>query len=274
MLVVSLGSGSAGNCTYFESDGTAVLVDAGFSTRETEKRLKAIGRSLENVQAMLITHEHYDHVRGAEKIARKYGIAVYMTRGTRDASGIERVETPIVLYENNSSFRIGDLQVHAQRTLHDASDPSCFVIEGGDGTRVGIASDLGHVDRDVQRHLSKCDGLFFESNHDLDMLREGTYPWSLKRRIMSNVGHLSNDDAMTALERMIGPDLQSVCLIHLSSKNNHEAIVRTMAGELLDRTGARLELQIARQEKPGNVMALARRSPRPVAPSMAQLSLF
>ena len=277
MIVAPLGSGSAGNSYYFESDGTSILVDAGFGPRETKKRLVTLGKDIETVRALVITHEHYDHIRGAEKIARNFGIPIYLTRGTLDASRIDRAETKVVVFENNSTFAIGELNVHARRTVHDAADPACFVIEARDGTRVGLASDLGHVDDGVSKHLSGCDGLFFESNHDLDMLRLGSYPWSLKRRIMSRFGHLSNDDAMTAVQRMLGADLKTLCLIHLSQKNNHESIVRDMASRLLQRHGLQLELGIARQFEPTGIFEIARRrGPRvtPARPGQAQLALF
>jgi len=149
------------------------------------------------------------------------------------------------------------------------------LIEARDGTRVGLASDLGHVDLGVLQHLSNCDGLFFEANHDVDMLRMGTYPWSLKRRIMSRFGHLSNDDALRAVQRMIGADTKTLCLIHLSQKNNHESIVRDMATRLLARTGAQLELGIAKQFEPTGAFKIARRSPRAsVVPRGVQMALF
>ncbi|HKB79222.1 MAG TPA: MBL fold metallo-hydrolase [Thermoanaerobaculia bacterium] len=276
MFVAPLGSGSAGNAYYFESDGTGILVDAGFGFRETARRLEQIGRGLANLQAVVLTHEHYDHIRGAESVARKASVPIYLTRGTLEASAIDPGETPVVLFDNNTTFRIGELNVHARRTLHDAADPACFVIESRDGTRVGLASDLGYVEDAVLRHLSGCDGLFFESNHDLDMLRMGTYPWSLKRRIMSRLGHLSNDDSMSALERMIGADLKTLCLIHLSQKNNHESIVREMASGMLARTGVQLELGIAAQFEATGIFEITRRRPaRPPVPArFTQMALF
>lgn len=276
MIVAPLGSGSAGNAYYFESDGTAILVDAGLGPRETKKRLETVGLEIERLKAIVLTHEHYDHIRGAEKIARKYAIPIYLTRGTLDASTIERIETPLVVFDNNTTFTIGELAVHARRTIHDATDPACFVIEARDGTRVGIASDLGYVDEPVLTHLQNCDGLFFESNHDLDMLRMGTYPWSLKRRIMSRFGHLSNDDSMQAVQRMIGADLKTLCLIHLSEKNNHASIVRDMAARLLARTGVQLELGIALQDAPTAVYHVSRRGRRPATQRAvgAQMALF
>ena len=276
MIVAPLGSGSAGNSYYFESDGTSILVDAGFGPRETRKRLEEVGRDVADLRAIVVTHEHYDHIRGAGRIARRYGIPIYLTKGTLDASRIDPTETNVVIFQNNTTFTIGELNVHARRIIHDAADPACFVIEGRDGTRVGIASDLGHADDPVLRHMQDCDGLFFESNHDLDMLRMGTYPWSLKRRIMSRFGHLSNDDSMYAVQRMIGADLKTLCLIHLSEKNNHEAIVRDMAQGLLDRNGVQLELAIARQGAPTGVYEIARKTSRrkTVMQSGMQMALF
>jgi phosphoribosyl 1,2-cyclic phosphodiesterase len=276
MLVAPLGSGSAGNSYYFESDGTAILVDAGFGAREMRKRLEQVGRHLEHVRAIVVTHEHYDHIRGAESIARKYEIPIYLTQGTLDASIIDRDATKVVVFPNDTTFAIGELNVHARRTMHDATDPACFVIEARDGTRVGIASDLGYVDDAVMQHLRGCDGLFFESNHDLDMLRMGSYPWPLKRRIMSRFGHLSNDDSMTAVQRLMGADLKTLCMIHLSQKNNHESIVRDMAARLLAKNGVQLELSIAQQfSATGTFDIVRRRAPRPPIPArFTQMTLF
>ena len=278
MIVAPLSSGSAGNSYYFESDGTSILVDAGIGPRETKKRLEQVGKSIEQLRAIIITHEHYDHIRGAASIGRKYGIPIYLTQGTLDASNIDRDKTRTIVFPNDSVFAIGELNIHARRTLHDAADPACFVIEARDGTRVGVASDLGHADGPVIGHLSDCDGLFFEANHDLDMLRLGSYPWSLKRRIMSRFGHLSNDDSMTAVQRMIGADLKNLCLIHLSQRNNHESIVRDMATRLLTRLGVttQLELSIAKQFEATGVYEISRRRPaRPRLPALnTQMALF
>lgn len=272
MLVAPLSSGSAGNAYWFESDGTAILVDAGIGPRETKKRLEIVGRDLEQIAAIVITHEHYDHIRGAEKIARKYGIPIYLTKGTLDASSIDTTETKTVVFENDTAFTIGELQIHACRTIHDAADPACFVVEGRDGTRVGLASDLGHVSAEVLEHLQGCDGLFFEANHDLDMLRSGSYPWSLKRRIMSRFGHLSNDDSLSAVQRLLGAELKTLCMIHLSQKNNHESIVRDMCSRLLKRTGASIEFAVAQQFEPTGLFDVARQRTR-ISPK-GQLTLF
>jgi phosphoribosyl 1,2-cyclic phosphodiesterase len=272
MFVAPLSSGSAGNAYWFESEGTAILVDAGIGPRETKKRLELLGRDIHQLNAIVLTHEHSDHLHGAERIARRYGVPIYLTRGTLDHSRIDPAETKTVCFENDTSFEIGELLVHACRTIHDAADPACFVVESRDGTRVGIASDLGTANPQVLRHLSACDGLFFEANHDLDMLRTGTYPWSLKRRIMSRYGHLSNDDSVRAVQRLLGADLKTLCMIHLSQKNNHESIVRDMCTSLLHRTGASLEFSIAKQFEPTGIFDVVRRRPR--TPMPGQMSLF
>ena len=272
MIVAPLSSGSAGNAYWLESDGTAILVDAGIGPRDTKKRLEVVGCDITALRAIVITHEHYDHIRGAEKIARRYEVPIYLTRGTLNASRIDTAEVDTVVFDNDTSFTIGELQVHARKTIHDAADPACFVVEARDGTRVGIASDLGYVNPEVLQHLSGCDGLFFESNHDLDMLRMGSYPWSLKRRIMSRFGHLSNDDSVNAVQRLLGAELKTLCMIHLSQKNNHESIVRDMCTRLLRRTGASLEFAIAKQFEPTGLFDIARRRPR-TAPA-GQMSLF
>ena len=138
MIVAPLSSGSAGNAYYVESDGTSILVDAGIGPRETKKRLEQVGRTIEQLRAIVITHEHYDHIRGASAIGRKYGIPIYLTQGTLDASRINREKTQTIVFPNDSVFTIGELNVHARRTLHDAADPACFVIEARDGAE-GLA---------------------------------------------------------------------------------------------------------------------------------------
>ena len=250
--------------------------------RTRGKRLAAAGAAIEDIDAIVITHEHSDHVHGAESISKKYGTPLWMTRGTLEGTRIDRSVANVVIFENNSEFRIGEISVRARRTIHDASDSACFVLESRDGCRAGIASDLGYVDPPVLEHLSECDLLLFESNHDLDMLRTGGYPWSLKRRIMSNRGHLSNDDAIAALRRMIGERTRSLCLIHLSEKNNHPSIVKGMAKALLDSIGAPIDLHIAQQRSVSASIEVGRgeqtvppdlRAPEP-APRFAQIPLF
>jgi len=172
-------------------------------------------------------------------------------------------------------FSVGDIAVTPFTIPHDAADPVGFVFES-EGVRVGIATDLGYMPPNAAMRLRGCDVLMLESNHDLDMLRMGTYPWSLKRRIMSRFGHLSNDDSVSAVQRMIGADLKTLCMIHLSQKNNHESIVRDMTARMITRTGAQLELGIAKQFEATGIFEVARRRPaRPLAPARnVQMALF
>jgi phosphoribosyl 1,2-cyclic phosphodiesterase len=274
MLICPLGTGSSGNSHYIESEGTRILIDAGFGVRQMARKLKKIERSLESVDAIVLTHEHSDHIRGIRSIARKYRIAVYGTKGTLDGSYLDS-RVPRVEIRNNGSFVVGDLEIHARRTSHDAADPCCYVVESRDGTRVGVATDLGSVGREVVRHLQDCDALFFEANHDVDMLRRGSYPWGLKRRILSPVGHLSNDDSIAALRSLLGERLQVLTLIHLSKENNHESIVRNMALEMLRRSGAATQLRISLQDEPGELMEVTRTIARVIPrQQLGQLTLF
>jgi len=273
MIVSPLGSGSAGNCHFIEDGSTRILVDCGFGIRETTKRLHAIGRPIESISAIVLTHEHSDHIGGVERVARKHGIPIWSTKGTLEGSRIDTEGIDARAFTNNRSFRIGDLQIQPRRTLHDAADPACFVIESGDGTRIGIATDLGWVDRPVIDHLRGCDALLFESNHDLDMLRDGDYPWSLKRRIMSRNGHLSNDDAMAALRQILDERTRALCLIHLSRKNNHESIVDRMARNLVESLGLAPALHVSRQDEPVAPFEVRRRGSAGTA-GAPQMRLF
>lgn len=275
MKTASLGSGSEGNSHFFECDGTSILVDAGFGPRQMAKRLGMIGRSLDQIDAIVITHEHSDHIRGAEKISRKFGIPVYVTRGTkagwflRDDEGVEIIE-----YPNDSSFRIGELMVHARKTPHDAFDPSSFVIESRAGIRVGLATDLGWFSPAIKLHLANCHAVFFEANHDIDTLRRGDYPWFLKRRILSSVGHLSNDDAVSAAYSLASEYLDTLVMIHLSKQNNTPELVESLVSSALLDIGINPRLAISDQAGATELFEIGGVAPppRPIRPT--QLSLF
>lgn len=277
MRVATLGSGSEGNAHYLECDGTAILVDAGFGIRETARRLKRIGRKIEELDAILLTHEHGDHIRGALRIARKYQIPVYATAGTHAGAFLPANELPVRTFLNGKSFRVGDLLIHPEKTSHDAFDPSCFVVESRAGVRAGVATDLGWIGERVKAHLRSCHALLFESNYDTDMLRTGPYPWFLKRRILSRVGHLSNDDALGALYDLVGPELSTLVLIHLSKTNNLPSIVQTEARQVLTEIGARIDTHISSQSEPTPLLTIGPGTPRdPMAHAhpRVQLQLF
>jgi phosphoribosyl 1,2-cyclic phosphodiesterase len=296
-----LASGSKGNSTIVASSTTRILVDAGLSCRELLKRMRMAGEDPAAIDAILITHEHQDHVQGLAVTARKLGIPVYITEPThrawvrwmtprkrityaewleqrRKQSAEFRAQSPdagseaaaanmicavrecdpepdaeekaaaeeslsepekdptalpaVEYFQSGNAFRIGDIAVTPFTIPHDAIDPVGFVFEA-EGTRLGIATDLGYMPSNVHIHLRRCDVLMLESNHDLDMLRDGPYPWSVKQRVMSRVGHLSNDAAAEFLARGYDGQAAYIVLAHLSESNNLPELARISAERAL-----------------------------------------
>jgi phosphoribosyl 1,2-cyclic phosphodiesterase len=250
-----LASGSSGNAALLATENTRILVDAGLSMRELGKRLAAIGESLERVDAILITHEHSDHVCGLAVLARNRNVraAIWMTRLA--APAIDWGEKPpprLEAFQAGASFQIGDIEVQSFGIPHDAVDPVGFAFEA-QGVRIGIATDLGYIPESIKYHLRRADLLLLESNHDLDMLKVGPYPWSVKQRVMSRVGHLSNMMMSEYLARDLDCATSRVILGHLSEQNNHPEIVRMIAAEALERRGCAAALTIAGQHRPSEV---------------------
>ena len=240
-----LASGSKGNSTVLSSSGTSILVDAGLSCRETLKRMAAAGESPECLSGIVITHEHQDHVNGLAVLARKLRIPVFMTGAThqawkrwsrkhqyKDAPEMAKVEQ-LELFESGREFQIGDIGVTPFTIPHDAVDPVGFVFNV-EGVRIGFATDIGHITNNIRHWLKKCDGLLIESNHDLEMLRVGPYPWSVKQRVLSRVGHLSNDDLGKFFTDDYDGGAAFIVLAHLSENNNHPEIARTCAERALE----------------------------------------
>ncbi len=242
--VSMLASGSRGNCALVCSCSTKILVDAGISCRETFRRMKALGEDPQTLSAILITHEHSDHIYGLATLAKKLRIPVFMTgatyqawqRAMRDESGEKPQLEKIERFESGHTFQVGDIAVKPFTIPHDAADPVGFTFRA-EGIKVGIATDLGYVPASVRDNLRGCDVLVVESNHDLEMLRVGPYPWSVKQRVMSRVGHLSN----VALADFFTSDYDNsatfVVLAHLSEQNNHPEIARREAERALATRG-------------------------------------
>ncbi|GAC1434890.1 MAG: MBL fold metallo-hydrolase [Terriglobales bacterium] len=234
-----LASGSRGNSTIVESSTTRILVDAGISCRETFKRMKAVNDDPHSLSAILITHEHSDHVYGLLVLAKKLNIPVFMTgathnswsRSVRDACG-EMPAIKLELFSAGRCFQVGDIDVTPFTIPHDAVDPVGFTFRT-EGVKVGIATDLGYMPPGVCDQLRGCNVLIIESNHDLERLRLGPYPWSVKQRVMSRVGHLSND----ALAQFFCNDYDGgasyLVLAHLSEQNNHPELARGAAEKAL-----------------------------------------
>jgi phosphoribosyl 1,2-cyclic phosphodiesterase len=239
-----LASGSRGNCALVATARTRILVDAGISCRETFKRMKLLGEDPQSLSAILITHEHCDHVSGLAVLAKKLRIPIFMTgathqawaRAMRIANGerpqVEKLET----FESGHGFQVGDIAVRPFTIPHDAADPVGFTFRA-EGVKVGIATDLGYLPVSVRDHLRGCDVLVLESNHDLEMLRGGSYPWSVKQRVMSRVGHLSNGALADFFLNDYDNSAAFVVLAHLSEENNHPEIARREAEKALATRG-------------------------------------
>jgi phosphoribosyl 1,2-cyclic phosphodiesterase len=215
------------------------LIDAGLSRKETFERLEAAGVAPESLTAILITHEHTDHVSGLCAIARKLDIPVYISRLTAPAVAWGEFTPKLELFQAGSQFIVGDIDVTSFTIPHDAADPVGFSFRA-EGIKISIATDLGYLPESVRFQLRGSEVLLLESNHDLDMLKVGPYPWPVKQRVMGRMGHLSNDVACGFLRE--DPDVRPSTLIlgHLSEHNNHPAIVRLSAEQALDHGGARL----------------------------------
>jgi phosphoribosyl 1,2-cyclic phosphodiesterase len=241
MVSVSiLASGSRGNCTIISSSRTRILVDAGLSARETFRRMAMVGESAHSLSAIVISHEHADHVSGLCTLAKKLRVPVYMTVAAHQAfertERDEEREGPALpnceYFHAGSQFQIGDISVMPFTIPHDAADPVAFTFRV-EGIKVGVVTDLGYMARNVTQQLRGCDVLMIESNHDLEMLRIGPYPWSVKQRVMSRLGHLSNDALADFFRDDYDGSAAFVVLAHLSEHNNHPELARTAAERAL-----------------------------------------
>ena len=242
MKYASLGSGSRGNCTVIVSPHTSILVDCGFGCRETEHRLRNKGVEPASIKAIFVTHEHSDHRRGVGPFARKHGACVYGTRGTLSKVDVDRCK--FVEIECGIPVNVVDLVVRPIAVPHDAREPSQFVVESGD-RRIGILSDMGSITEEVVEHYRHCDSLFVEANHDVDLLWNGPYQYSLKVRITSDLGHLSNEQTVEFVNRVGHANMQSLVLGHLSQENNEPTLVNDCFRELRET----MDVWIATQEE-------------------------
>jgi len=220
MRFALFGSGSKGNATLVEHGQTRLLVDCGFSVRELERRMARLGVSGDSLSAILLTHEHNDHVGGAGALARKYRLPVWLTAGTAKAAAPRLGELPEHRELNcHSEFAIGDLSVTPFPVPHDAREPCQFTFSDG-ARRLGLLTDTGRGTQHIETQLNGCDALILESNHDTEMLRNGPYPPRLQQRIGGGLGHLSNDQAAALLQRLDTSALQHLVAAHLSETNN------------------------------------------------------
>jgi len=254
MFFSVLGSGSKGNSVYIESGKTAILIDAGFSGKEIAARLQTIGRRTEDLDALLVTHEHHDHIHGVGVLSRRCNIPVYSNYGT--VKGGEKLLGRLfkhLEFGTGETFQLRDLQVRTFSVSHDATEPVGFVIGNGKVT-LAYCTDTGKVSRLVEQRLKGCNALILEFNHDLRMLQDGPYPLALQQRVRSEHGHLSNDAGAEFLQSLLHDQLKHVVLAHLSVANNHPDLAMNAARRaVLD---AQLQLRVASQVAPTELMSL------------------
>jgi len=228
----SLGSGSKGNATLVEHNTTCLMIDCGFSAIEVERRLARLNRHPQDIDALLITHEHSDHIRGVGVLARKYQLPVYTTHGS--LAQCDLGELPVVeVFDSHESFTIGNLEIAPYPVPHDAREPCQFVFSDGD-KRLGLLTDTGCITAHICAQLSACHGLILECNHDPDLLAGGDYPPSLKLRVGGDLGHLSNAQAADLLKSVDTDRLQHLVAAHLSEKHNTPSLARQVLSEALN----------------------------------------
>lgn len=217
--ICALASGSNGNCYYVGNAEEAVIIDIGISNRQLKERLNDAGLSIKKIKAVFISHEHSDHIKGMHSLSKKNDIAVYATKKTYDKAYKGLHSNKTVHFEPGDTLTIGSLKVHSFSKLHDASDPVSFRIEI-DGLNIAVLTDLGCATPLVVDHLKLCHAAFLETNYEHDMLMNGKYPSFLKKRVSSNLGHLSNDQAVELITSLNGSPLKTVFLSHISADNN------------------------------------------------------
>jgi phosphoribosyl 1,2-cyclic phosphodiesterase len=274
LFIASINSGSNGNCYYVGNGREAVLVDAGISCREIEKRMARLSLSLKDVRAIFISHEHSDHIKGVEVLSRKHKLPVYITSSTYKNSGLFLNEDLLFSFEPYQTVEIGGLSILPFPKLHDASDPHSFVVSGN-GVNIGVFTDIGEPCEHVIKAFKSCHAAFLESNYDEQMLEEGGYPFYLKRRIRSSVGHLSNRQALDLLNVHRAGHLSTVLLSHLSRDNNSPQLVQ----KLFDEHAGDTKMVVASRDYESEVYCISAGEAiseisEPIHPYKAQLDLF
>ena len=228
-----LASGSSGNCTFLSTGRTRILVDAGLSRKEILARLAAIGEAPEKLDAILISHEHSDHIAGLPRLATKLEIPIFLTDRTAPAIDWSESKATVEPFQAGHRLSIGDLDVDTFTIPHDAADPVGFTFHT-QGLKLGLVTDLGYIPDSVRFHLRGTDLLILESNHDLEMLKVGPYPWAVKQRVMGRNGHLSNEVVSEFIRNDLDTTTSVLVLGHLSEHNNHPELVRRAASQALE----------------------------------------
>jgi Metal-dependent hydrolases of the beta-lactamase superfamily I len=265
MRMMSIASGSSGNCTFVSVGDSVLLVDTGISLKRIEEGLNKAEHTGKDIDGVLITHEHNDHIKGLGVLLRKYDIPVYATEGTingiaacRNMGKYDRS-----LFQEigrNDIFSVGDIEVRVHPISHDAREPVCFSFHEGSRKAV-VATDMGCFDDDLMSFLSNSDAMLIEANHDIHMLEVGPYPYELKRRILGDRGHLSNDSSGRLIKRLLNNHIMSIMLAHLSKENNFEELAyETVKCEIQDNPFTDdvrdFNLSVAKRDEPGDIIEI------------------
>jgi phosphoribosyl 1,2-cyclic phosphodiesterase len=257
MRLIILGSGSSGNSVYIESGATSVLVDVGLSAKETARRMVEVGLDPSRLDAIIVTHEHSDHVKGVPVMSKTAGVPVFMSDATRAACKFGGKGDGMYWGEaitSSRSFQVGDLDFHPFTIPHDGVDTFALTVQSN-GVKAAIVTDLGYITQLVAERLRGCNLIVIESNHDRDMLKVGRYPWSVKQRIASNLGHLANDETARWISQDFDGQAEYLVLAHLSRHCNHPELARLAALQALDMHGtlfypnAERRVKIARHDR-------------------------
>jgi len=254
LAICILASGSRGNAVYVSGGSTSILIDAGLSGIEIERRLNSKGLYPEDLDAILVSHEHTDHIQGVGVLSRRFNLPVFINSKTEKAAVSQLGNVRVIKnFECGSPFIINDLSIHPFSISHDAEDPSGFTVNQN-GTKIGIATDLGIATSMVKEHLKGCSLLILEANHDEDMLINGPYPWPIKQRIKSRTGHLSNEASKNLLKEVQHDRLKYVILAHLSETNNTPQKALSEVGRAMSHCNAKLD--VATQDECGALLRL------------------
>ena len=277
LFITSLNSGSNGNCYYVGNDHEAVLIDVGISCREAEKRMNRLGLPMSKVKAIVVSHEHSDHITGVPGISKKYQIPVYITQATFKHSNIPVQEHLLRHFQSGERLIVGSILVQSFLKSHDAVDPHSFLVSYSN-IHVGVFTDIGYTCKELSRYFPLCHAAFLESNYCDTMLENGNYPYHLKHRIRSNKGHLSNDQAAELFTKFRGPGLSHLILSHLSKNNNTpekvENLFISIAGNTKITVASRYQETPVFEVNAGNIPVIKLPPVRKKVQPSKQLSLF
>lgn len=261
----SAASGSSGNCICLGSDQCHVMIDAGISGKRIEEGMNTYDYTTSDMDGVLITHEHSDHIQGLGVVARKYGLPIYATKGTADAilqsSSVGKIDPSLFhVIEAGKTFFIGNLEIYPMSISHDAADPVAYLVSDG-RHRVGVVTDLGYYDDDIVSHMEDLDALLLEANHDIHMLQVGAYPYPLKQRILGERGHLSNETSGQLLGQILHDGMQHILLGHLSKENNYDELAyETVRLEISlgdnPYRGNDFPIEVAKRDRPSSLIRL------------------